>query len=290
MGRYKRGIIAVRTDTHANSKWGLMRPGILLPGEDIEGESIPFEPGATASNKYLWECYEKDIEDLKHLAGKDEIIVFDLGDVTHGIKYPAEATSTRLSDQMAIAIDNFEPLLAIKNVQHVRIVTGTASHVFGEGSAEYMLAKYLKAEYKKDIIASPHYLTTAFGIECDIAHHGSFPGSRNWLKGNVLRYDVISRMKDDIEVGIVPPGLILRGHYHQYVPDIVKLRTRDRTYVTWVSLCPSYSLLNDHARRFTRSVSHVTVGMLAYEIIDSKILYCHEFLHTVDLRKKEIIE
>jgi len=50
-----------------------------------------------------------------------------------------------------------------------------------------MLAKYLRAEYKKDVTASPHYLSTLFGLECDIAHHGAFPGSRNWLKGNSMR-------------------------------------------------------------------------------------------------------
>ena len=290
MRKYKRGILAVRADTHGNSKYGLMRPGILLPGEDIDGESFPWEPGATAGNQYLWECYEKDIDDLKHLAGKDEIIVAELGDVTHGIKYPEEAVSTRLSDQMAIAEDNFLPLISLKNVKHVLIATGTGAHSFGEGSAEYMLAKYLKSEYQKDVTAAPHYLSTLFGIECDIAHHGGWPGSRNWLKGNVLRYNVRSRMMDDIQVGIKPPDLILRGHYHTYVPEIVHVRTRDRTYTTWVSISPSYSLLNDHARQITRSKSHITNGMLAYEIINGKILERHEFLHTVDLRRKEVIE
>jgi len=290
MGRYKRGILAVRADTHGNSKQGLMRPGILLPGIDLQGKHHPWEPGATAGNQYLWECYEKDIEDLKHLAGKDEIIVAELGDVAHGTKYPDEAVSTRLSDQMAIAEDNFHPLISLKNVKHVRIVTGTGAHSFGEGSAEYMLAASLAAGYGKDVVTSPHYLLTAFGIECDIAHHGGWPGSRNWLKGNVLRYDVKSRMMDDIQVGIKPPDLVLRAHYHTYVPEIVHIRTRERTYTTWVSISPSYSLLSDHARQITRSISHVCNGMLAYEIINGKILERHEFLHTVDLRRKEIIE
>ena len=290
MGRYKRGILAVRADTHGNSKHGLMRPGILLPGVDLDGESYPWEPGETASNQYLWECYEKDIDDLKHLAGKDEIIVVDLGDVTHGKKYPAEMISTRLSDQMAIAEDNFHPLISLDNVHHVRIATGTASHVFGEGSAEFMLAKFLRAEYKKDVTAKAHYLSTIFGIECDIAHHGPYPGSRNWLKGNSMRWDVLSRMKDDIEVGITPPKLILRGHYHQYKSEFVTVRTRNRTYKTYSILCPAYSLLSDYARQRTRSISHVTNGMLAIEVINGNILVIHEFLHTMDLRKKEIIE
>ncbi len=285
----KRLIVAELGDIHANCMFALMRPGIQLPPMDDLQDS--WSPHATHSQLWIWEQYTKHIDDLKHLAGKDEIVVLVGGDITHGKHFPdKERVSVRQYDDFAIAADALGELAQLKNVKRMRLVKGTGSHVYGHGTAELVVARILEAEYGINAKVAHHYLLTIRGVHFDIAHHGPGPGVRKWLRGNVLRLYVRSIVMSAIMEQEQVPDILLRWHFHRYVPDTHEFRSNGKTYITRSRICPSYSYIDDHARKVAKSPTKLTVGMLAFEIVNGKVKDDHEFLSTIDLRRKEVLE
>jgi len=105
----KRVILAVASDKHGGHQLGLLNPETVLEYEDKEGNLIQWMPELKPFQQYLWEIHEKHIQDVRKLAGKDEIVLIDNGDLTAGNKYPHEQVSTRISDQFDIAFYNLLP-------------------------------------------------------------------------------------------------------------------------------------------------------------------------------------
>jgi hypothetical protein len=250
-----------------------------------------WSPQPTESQLWIWEQYTKHIKELKHLAGKDEIVVLVGGDITHGKMYSdKERVSVREYDDYAIAADALSELARLKNVKRMRLVKGTGSHVFSHGTAELVVARILEAEHEVDAKVAYHYLLNIRGVNFDIAHHGPGPGIRKWLQGNILRYYVRSLVIQALMEQEPVPDVLLRWHFHQYVPDTHEFRSNGQTYTTLARICPSYSYIDDHARKVVKSPSKLTVGMLAFELVDGKVKSEHEFLSSIDLRRKEVLE
>ncbi len=284
----KRTIAVAIGDIHSGCLFGLMRPGIELPPLDDQGELWSPEP--TESQVWLWDCFQEHKAELIKFAGKDDIVVFYGGDVTHGDKYPdKEKVTVRRYDQLHIAVDNLSEIASLKNVKVMRLAKGTGSHVMGHGTAELIVARMLRENYKLDIGVAYHYLSEIQGTTWDIAHHGPGPGIREWTKGNVLRLYTESIMMAELMSGGKPPDVLLRWHYHRYVPKMPTIRSNGGTFTTIANICPSYCFIDDFARQVTKAVSKLTVGMLAYEIVDGKVRAPQEFLSTIDLRKKEVL-
>jgi len=284
----KRIILAVASDKHGGHKLGLLNPETVLEDEDRKGNLVEWQPQLEPFQQYLWELYEKHIEETKKLAGKDEIIVFDNGDLTAGNKYPHEQVSTRIADQFDIAAWNLRPWLDMPNVKTVRITKGTGAHNFGEGSSEIIVQRILKERYpKKDIRTINHGLAKVAGISVDYTHHGPGTGGRNWLKGNNARYYLKSLIQDEIDMGNTPPDLIIRGHFHEYIEEhIVKLFMGKR-YKSQLNVIPSYCGIDSYARQITKSTYILQHGMVCYEIVDGKILDTIPMFNTIDIRTKE---
>lgn len=275
-------------DLHGGCRFGLMNPEIVLPPMDDLGEEWSPEP--TESQLWLWECYTKHINQIKELAGKDEIIPLVGGDLTHGDKYPdKEKVSTRRYDQVAIAADVLDRLASLKNVKRMRIVKGTGSHVFGHGTSELLVANLLNATHDIDAGVAYQYSLNIKGIEFDIAHHGPGPGIRKWLSGNVLRLYVRDIVMQCIMEGDPVPDVVLRWHYHKYVPHTEEFRSDGKTYKTMAAISPSYCFIDDYARKATRHTPKLTVGMLAFEIVNGKVVAKHEFLDSINLHKREVL-
>jgi len=287
----KRAIIAAFGDQHGGHTLGLLNPATKLREWDTSGKPYWWTPKLNEPQEYLWhDCYVKDIENVKKLAGKDPVIVFELGDITQGKKYISQWVSTRLSDQIFIAEANMLPWFKLKNLVAVRLVRGTDSHGFGEGSADLTVEGLLQRRFpKRNIESLFHGLGKILGITVDYAHHGPYTGSRNWLKGNVARYYLRSAMMDEIQSGNHPPHLYIRAHYHSYIEEYLRLNNASHVYKSWLTVLPSYCLMSDYARQATRSQFSVTNGMVAYEVVDNKIVNIHPFLHTIDIRTKENI-
>jgi hypothetical protein len=284
----KRVILAVASDKHGGHKLGLLNPETVLEYEDSKGNIIKWTPTLEPFQQYLWGLHQKHVEDVKHLAGKDNIVLIDNGDLTAGNKYMHEQVSTRIADQFDIASWNLRPWLDLKNVKTLRITKGTGAHNFGEGSAEIITQRILKGKYpKKDIRTIYHGLAKIGGVTVDYTHHGPGTGSRNWLKGNEVRYYMKSIIQDEIDLGNTPPDLIIRGHFHEYIEEYYVKKFMGKRYKVEMCIIPSYCGIDDHARQITKSKYILEHGMVAYEIIDGKILDTYPFMNTIDIRTKE---
>lgn len=281
-----RKIVAVISDTHAGNSLGLCSPETEL--QDDQNQIV--HPTLNEPQKYLYDLYSKGIQDCVNLAGKDEIAVIHDGDVTHGNKYVEEVIGTRIADQFFIAVYNLLPWLNLKNVKTMRLIKGTGAHSFGEGTADILVSKMLRDKTKKDVRSLYHGLTSFFGVTFDCAHHGPPAGKRSWLSGNEARYYLRSLMSDEIQSGNKPPRVVLRGHYHSFVKETLWMDTYLGMVESTICIIPSMCLLGDHNRQATKSSYKMTNGMIAFEIINGKLLDVHFFGQTLDIRSKETIE
>lgn len=284
-----RKILAALADTHGGHKLGLLNPAVTLYDEDEDGQPVPYTPALTATQKYLWRCYEDDKASVVDLAAGDPIIVILNGDICHGDKYPQQLVSTRRADQILIAAANMRPWLELNNVTTARLVQGTASHTFKEATAPIMATELLRAQFPgKDIATLRHGLATIGGVVIDYAHHGPTPGIRQWTHGNQLRYYLKSLMNDEIHRGRRPPRIVLRAHFHSLAWETVRMNTTSWGMVTSdIFVLPSYCGLSEYGQQATRSAYLINHGLIAYEIEGGRLQGIHPLCRTVDLRTEE---
>jgi hypothetical protein len=158
-------------------------------------------------------------------------------------------------------------------------------HELGEGSAQITLADTLGKELRKPIEVMYHAEASVDGFVMDLAHHGPPPGVRNWLRGNVLRLYTQSIMDDCLKSDREPPHFLARGHYHQFVTEVVT-RQNAKTWECRATICPPYCLIDDYARKVAKSPYRATVGMVALEIIGGRLIRQHEYIRTIDFRTR----
>lgn len=291
MPKYDRAIILATTDWHGDHELGLMNPETELEIEDqASGDIQKYIPKLNANQEYLWKIQEKAISEASYIAGKDDIVVLHEGDITQGGKHNSELVSNTEANQEEIAFRDFDPICKLKNVKAIRLCKGTGSHVFGNGSSERRVAKRLQLAYPKiDTKTLYHGLATVKGLTIDYSHHGAPPGSRNWLRGNEFRYYLRSLVQDELDLGNVPPNLVLRGHYHTPTKEVFIKRTDGHLYETMGYLLPSMCMMDDYARKASRSGFIVTNGYIVFEVLNGKIYQTIELTQTTDLRIKETI-
>lgn len=294
MPKSKRTIVAVRSDLHGNHRLGLLNPDTNLQYEGVDGKITPWQPKPLASQEVLWGFAEEDRLAVAELAKGDEIVLFDLGDLGHGAgngySNNKELISTRVADEIEIAAMLYEPWLRMKNITTLRLFKGTAFHEGGQGSLAMAVASVLSGRFPRvNTQAQYHALDTIHGVTFDLAHHGPPPGLRAWLRGNVLELYTRSLMMDEILAGRRPPDVVLRGHYHQWATRVVVVSTPAADFETRAAIVPSYCLVDDYARKIGRSPSSVTIGMVAYEIVDGRLVAQHAFRRTIDFRTQEVL-
>ena len=286
MAKRKGAVQVAISDTHGGCKLALMNPETVLFAQDERGNLVPFTPELTATQVYLWKLYQRTMADALQIIDGRETMLLHLGDECHGIKYPQSLVTTRLADQMLIADYLLRPWCEHKNVEHFMLVIGTQAHNAGEGSTALTLCHMLEARYGGcDVMPLYHGLLNFYGVVTDYAHHGPFPGSRNWLKGNVARFYLRDLMQREMLAGRRPPDLVLRGHYHQPVYEYLE----DHGNKSELYLLPSWCAINDHAQQATQSQNEITFGLLVNEIEDGKILRSHRMYETLDIRTVEVI-
>jgi hypothetical protein len=277
----KRIIIAQESDLHGGNKLGLMNPDVNFEDIQENGEARKYHPKLTESQRELWELRQDNVRRVTELAGDDPIHYIQDGDPTQGNKHPAELVSTRIADQITIAVENVKPIMALNNLKSLRFAVGTGAHNFGQGSADILMVNQLKASYPaQDIDVCYHGLAHYGEFVVDYAHHGPYTGSREWLKGNVARYYLQSMMLHAIKHGQKPPSLVIRGHYHVPVIETVRMGGFTSTIVVSPSMC----MLDDFAHMAAKSQDDVTCGCFVYEIINDKLLDVHQFTKTYDTR------
>jgi hypothetical protein len=270
MSHRKIGIVL--SDSHANFILGLANPQTTKTNEPQD---------------WLWnDVYVKGIDIGKKLAGKDDIFVIHVGDITHGNKYNAEQMSTKISEQFIGAADNFQPIVALSNVKSITIANGTPAHSFGEGSAEDVVVEILRGRTKAKIQSTYHSLVNVDGYIIDVAHHGPSTGRRNWLHGNEARWYLKSTMMDELDHNKRPADLYLRGHYHSYVKEWATIWRNDTWYESWMIVCPPLCMPGDFTRQATKSIPLVAPGLILLEIINNKLVQTIDCTVTLDVREE----
>lgn len=282
MPKHNRICILALSDTHGGFNLGLVNPDMDLNNS---------KPILNVSQEYLWDdTYIPLLNEAFEFIGKDNTVLFHMGDVTHGNKVVSEQSSTKIADQFLIAAANFDPILSHPNIKAVRIDAGTPLHSFGEGSSETIVATLLKARYPKiDIKTTYHGLSNVGGVTIDHAHTGPPPGRRAWLAGNEARLYLRSLMMAEIIQQRKPPDLVMRGHFHTFVKEFLQLNSFMGKVESWFISCPSLCLLGDFGTAATKSTPTVTNGMVVVEIIDGRISQIKEYLRTLDVRDVETI-
>ena len=294
MSKSKRVIVVAESDSHGGHKLGLLSPNTLLPEEEISPDGqLQVEwtsPPLTKTQERLWEIREGAKNKVIDLAGKDDIHVLEVGDLTQGNKYPTELVTTRDGDQTLIAYYNLLEWYNVPNVKTVTYSKGTGSHTFGFSSSEINLCHMFKKEFKniKSDIAY-HWLLDINGVTFDTAHHGPSPGIRHWLKGNNARYYLKDLMYTEFFAGRTPPNVVLRAHFHSYVKELVTMTFQGKDYESWIYVLPPLCIPGDFTIQVIKSVYSVQIGLLAFEVIDGQISKSYKFTQSFDTRAKETL-
>ena len=288
-------FVVILADSHANHRLGLLNPDTKIVNPDIdvgeEGEA-DYRPALTAPQIFLWNSYQEDIDKVKSLVGKNSVVLLHNGDVSDGIPSGKiiETISPRLSDQIRMCVANLSPWFSIKTLKAVRICLGTGVHEFGLGSSSILVSDFLTEKFKRvSTKVSYHTVLSIEDILLDVSHHGPPPGSRAWLRGNMLRLYVQSLLLDAKDNSSPLPNVVVRSHYHTYIQETVTTKVDGRAFKTLAILTPSYCLLSDYSRKATKSEPRVSVGTIVLEVEGGRIIDVHEYLHAIDLRLKETL-
>ena len=293
--KYIRKIIAVRGDTQGGHAGGLLNPETLIPDVAIDekGERVIegwHTPQLRPVQKQLWKWHTEYVRNVRKLAGKDEIIFLEMGDLTQGNVFRDDLDENNLNTQVTISRYNTIPWLDIPNVRKAFIVKGTGVHVWGEGSTETLLTAQLKSIYpKKKIKINYHYLLDVGGVILDVAHHGPGAGIRSWTRGNVFGLYCKSILMDDLACGAPVPHVILRAHKHEFIYQRAIHQVRGRVWDVPGFISPPFCFIGSHAQKVINSPSFMGVGVLALEIVNGKMVDFHPFTNYVDLRTQEVL-
>lgn len=271
-----RRIIALLGDMHSGSRLGLLNPATRL----LDDDGAEYAPTMTATQSWLWDCYEDALIQTMTLADGDPVTLIHNGDVCQGDRH-GPLVSPLVADQAAIAVANLVPWLALGTVTGMVLVTGTEAHDYSGGSAEQIVAQAM-SEYL-DVRYMTHGLLDVDGVLLDVAHHGPHPGARVWLKGNIARFYLRDRIIGEIGRGNPVPALYVRAHRHEPVDETLSMYGHhSRLIVT-----PSWQGAGQYVRNVAQSLPHICCGMAAAEIVDGRLVAVHWYRYELDLRRRE---
>jgi len=281
-----RVILVLSADHHAGHALGLLSPYTLLTSPTDE----PYKPNLCATQQYLWEdCWTSPLEEIRRWAGRSPIHILLGGDLGQGNKHKDEwVRQTTFADQAKIIQANLEPLFT-RRLEAIEIAIGTGAHNFGKGGLEVTARDLVaQAHPKVHIDISYHSRSNIHGCLVDMAHHGPWPGSRQWLEGNAARYYLRDAMMRDHNVlGKEPSKIYFRAHYHYKVCERVGQMLGGKIYESWLIEVPSLCGLGDYAHRATRSAPFIINGICAIEVIDGEPRFPPRwFTKTMDIRSE----
>ena len=292
--KYKRTIIAVRGDTQGGHAGGPLNPETEIPTLGTkDGKTVVEDvtkPALRPFQKKLWEWHEADRDKIGKLAGADPIVLLEMGDLTQGNVFRDDLGEVSLTAQVTISAYSMFPWLDMKQVRAAYMVRGTGVHVWGEGATETLLSMYLQTAYpRKKVKITDHWMLNVDGFLLDVAHHGTGPGIRAWTRGNEFNLYLKSLLLDDVVMGKRPPDMVLRAHRHTFTVGRAIYQTGGQAWELPGYITPPMCFIGSHAQKVERSPSHMSVGMVAFELINGRLTQTLPFLHTIDLRSMETV-
>jgi hypothetical protein len=283
--------VLVLSDLHSGHRLGLCNPATVFEYEGIGG-AIEEEPvKLTAYQRYLWDLLTRNLNSIRERVRNDRVVLVVNGDVTQGMRYPNLWMSTRLSDQVEVAIMNMTAILdALPQIDVLRIAIGTASHEFSEGSAPRMLARYLGAAYPQvDTKVLHHGLLSIGDVGFDYAHHGPGASRRVWLDGNEARYYLRDLMMREAMAGNEPPRMVIRSHVHTYIREAITLETPAGERTSEIIVTPSWCGMGDFAIQVTRSNYLIRHGALLMRVDGGILSEVIPLMERTDMRTRETV-
>ena len=263
-----------------------MNPDTVLIRMRDKGNLEKWRPEPSTTQEWLWPVYVKAIGELEEYAAGDEIIIAHDGDITQGDKFNGRIPETTLGDQRIIACDNLTPLLALKNISKIRLLSGTEVHV-PECAEARVAAHFLERGFD---IAVSHHSRFCMGHDyVDAAHHGPFPGSRDWLKGNVALYYLKDRVYTDRRAGKEPAAAYVRGHYHVFIDMPLYDIWEGTGRLHHLIIIPALSGQDSFIRKVGKSPPILQAGIVALEFIDGWLTEVKPFIEETDLRTEEML-
>ena len=275
-------------DTHGGNVLGLLSPGTVIDVENPDGEVVKYELPLNPVQIYLNNIFEWLLEVARKYAGDDEILFVHNGDLTQGADHGALISPSETL-QVTVGARNIQRVVdALPNCKTVRIIKGTSTHVFQSGDSETAAGSLLRlANPQLDVRVIYHNLITYNGVPCDISHHGPPPGNRSWLEGNQARFYLRNIMMTELMAGRVPPRLVVRAHYHTYVKETISMMVNGSEVESTIVVCPSLCMLDDFARKVTKSQNMITMGGVFFETIDGRLTDVNVAMKSLDVRTKE---
>jgi hypothetical protein len=280
------------SDTHGGNRLGLLNPDTVLFEEGEAADLEPYQPNLSTLQQYLWGLYDSDVQSVLSLARRDPIIILHVGDVCEGSKHPALLVSNRKANQYLIGEANLGVWLKHRNVKAVRLAASTPAHSFGQATSDVMVAELLKRKHPKVDIKTVYHGELEVGkggMRVNYAHKGPGPGIRDHTKGNVVRYYLRDRITRAWKRGELAARLWIRGHYHSYVRETAHERLGGEFDTFDLFLLPSYCGMGEYARGATKAEEVQTHGLVAFEIVKDRLVGIHPFLHTLDVRTREVV-
>jgi len=287
----KRKIGFVLADTHGGNSFGLLSPGTFVKMEKPDGEQVDYELPLNPVQVYLNGIFEWLLEVAKEYAQGDEILFIHNGDLTQGGVH-GSLISPSESVQETVGARNLQRAIdALPTCKAVRIIKGTGVHVFGSGDSESKVGEFLSISNPgKDVRVLYHNNPTYNGVTLDLAHHGPPTGRHAWLEGNEARYYLRSLMTTELMAGRVPPRLVMRAHYHNFVKETISMMVNGSEVESTIVVCPSLCCLDDYARKVVKSPYLITLGGTFFETIDGRLTNVKVAIKTLDVRTREVID
>lgn len=292
--KYARRIVVLRGDTHSGQDGGLKNPATLLPEYSIneEGDRVldGWEPVRLSPfQKRMWAWHEEARAQMISLADGDPMTMIEMGDLTHGGYFKDDAEEAGMSDQYFLSKSSLMPWLEMPQLEGIYFTRGSGVHTWFK-AAETLLTHELKAEFPKTTIKlADHWMLNIDGVILDVAHHGTHPGKRAWLRGNEFMIYIRSLLIDAATEGGPVPDVVLRGHKHEFTRTWATYQVASKYWECLGIITPPMAYINAYAVMATQSISRLSIGMVALEIINGKLHKVHPFVHWIDLRTMEVI-
>ena len=284
----------MRGDTHSGQEGGLKNPETLLPkrsiSEDGTREIESWEPVTlTPFQKKMWVWHEEARKAIGELAGNDPITLIEMGDMTHGGVLKDDVSEISMSDQYFVSKGTVTPWLKMPQLAQLYIARGSAWHTWFR-SGETVLSHALSLEFpKKKVQIADHYLLDVAGVLFDVAHHGTHPGKRAWLRANEFGIYIRSVIMDDIAERKRPPDVVLRAHKHQFVRGWGWYQVGSKYWESRGIITPPMAYITPYAKAVEQSIARIQIGLIALEVVNGAILKVHPFVHDIDLRQANTI-
>ena len=280
--------ILLEADHHANNIWGLLQPGTLIENVAPDGTVFYDEPPLNPEQELILEIRNAGLQEVKNIVGDQEIGYVFLGDAHQGTKHPTQYVSQLSSAASTIMIENFRPLFKNLNISKAEFLFGTEAHDgMGHTHIKTLVAALRQEFQRTEINMSWHTDLDVDGYIINISHHGSGQGTRNWLRGNEMRYYLKSLVEDYQDRGLTPPNLVARGHFHGYHWETVRKYLSTGWQISDIILVPALCGMGAYAKQVTKSRTDIINGLLLLEVKDGDLNMVHEFVLFRDMVKKE---